>query len=105
VGPGKPVGEVEATFAEALHSEPRLTTWTRSSQRELITFTSRVWSQTDMAFAIVTEERHSTNGRGGLPPSATMVAAKPEILYRFKSDRTVLEGDCPVIESTGDTGL
>jgi hypothetical protein len=105
MGSGKPVTEVEAAFVKALHDEPRVATWTRSSQRELITFTSRVWTQTDMVFAIVTEEQHSTNGRGGLPPSAIMIAAKPDILYRFKSHRTLLEGDCPVIESTTDTGL
>jgi hypothetical protein len=105
MGRAKPVTEVEAAFAEALHGEPRLWTWTRSNQRELTAFASRVWKRTDMVFAILTEERHLTNGRGEFPPSAMIVAAKPDILYRFESNGTVLEGDCPAIESTSDAGL
>jgi hypothetical protein len=75
IGRTRPVTEVEAAFVEALHGKPRLSAWTRSNQRELSTFASRVWKRTDMVFAILTEKRDSTNGRGGLPPSAMVIAA------------------------------
>ncbi|WP_322093953.1 hypothetical protein [Paraburkholderia bannensis] len=105
MGRAKPVTAVEVAFAEALHGAPRVSTWTRSNQRELTSFVGRVWKRTDMVFAILTEERHSANGRGGLPSSAMIIAAKQDILYRFNNDGTRLEGDCPAIESTSDTGL
>jgi hypothetical protein len=104
MGRAKPVSKVEAAVAEALHGEPRLTTWARSNQRELTSFTSRVWRQTDMVFAIFTEERRSINGRGGFPPSSMIVAAKQDILYRFEGNKTVIEGDCPALESANDVG-